>query len=60
MQSTKIKQKLLKYSKLNEKLQKTNLCKFGANKENCKWKYCITKIKKIRTGNCVTKTLTIC
>ena len=32
MQSTKIKQKLFKYSKLNEKLQKTNLCKFGAKK----------------------------
>ena len=48
MQTTKIKRKLLKYSKQNKKLQKTNLCKFVANKDNCKWEYCITKIKKLR------------
>lgn len=48
MQTTKIKQKLLKYSKLNKKLQKTNLCKFVANKDNCKWEYCITKIEKTK------------
>ena len=48
MQTTKIKQKLLKYSKQNKKLQKTNLCKFVAKKNNCKWEYCITKIEKTK------------
>ena len=37
--------------------KKTNICKFGANKDNCKWKYCITKSKKIRNRKLCDKKL---